>query len=363
MTNAKPLSSLSRTLFALLASVLLALIILALSATSAPSGRQAGFFEMVSQFFVTPFSNRYVAGNLIADSVPLMIAGLGILIAFSSRNFNLGGEGQIYSGALAAVSVALAIQEHASPAAVWILGAGAGLLTGAILGGFSGMLKAVWRISEMIASFLLSAIAIAVTDFLVAGPLQDPNSNFQTTREIAPRLLLPGILQPSKLDVSLFVALLLIAAAGFAGKRSRIGFELRICGENEEFARYCGIRVPAYQAGAMAVSGALHGLAGALLVIGSQGRLIRGFSGGLGWSAITVALLAQNSEAGIIPAALFIAFLKSGSDQIMIGSGLPSEIAALLQAAIMLVITMQTIPLVRRMKNKPAGAVQKRGSP
>jgi simple sugar transport system permease protein len=229
---------------------------------------------------------------------------------------------------------------------MWI--ASVGLLTGAAIGALSGLLKAFWRVSEMISSFLISAIVINVSDFLITGPFQDPASNFQTTGQIASQFLLPRILAPSKLDTSIYLALALILIFLLIAKRSRIGFELAICGENEEFARYCGIPVAAYEIAAMAISGGLYGLSGALLVIGPQGRVMRGFSSGLGWSAISVALLAQGDEAAVVPAALFIAFLGTGSDHVMIGSGVPSEIISILQAAAMFFITAGALPHLRR---------------
>lgn len=312
----------------------------------------ADFWGALAQFFIAPFSSRYFLGNLLADAVPLIISGLGVLIAFRSKNFNLGGEGQIYGGALAAGALALNLDPNMSPLALWLMVAITGALTGAIVAAISGALKAYRNVSEMISSFLISAIVVNVSDFFITGPLQDPSSNFQTTRQIASRLLLPNILAPSKLDVSIFLALALVLGFAVMTTRTRIGFELKVCGENDEFARYCGIPVGRYKVATMAISGALYGLAGALLVIGPQARVMRGFSSGLGWSAISVALLAQGSELGIVPAALFVAFLGAGSNQVMIGSGVPSEIISILQAVALFFITVQTLPRIRRRGKK-----------
>ncbi len=340
MRAERELQSPARVVLAVGVSIALAAGVLALFSQDLGSA--------LAQFFLEPFSNRYFLGNYLADAVPLMIAGLGVLIAFRSKNFNLGGEGQLYAGALAAGLIALRVPAGTAPVVVWIWVAVAGALTGAAIGALSGLLKAFWRVSEMISSFLVSAIVINVSDFFITGPLQDPASNFQTTRQIVPQFLLPRILAPSKLDVSLGLAIVLILVFMVVAKRTRVGFELRICGENEEFARYCGIPVAAYQVAAMAVSGGLYGLAGAFLVIGPQGRVMRGFSSGLGWSAISVALLAQGNEAGVVPAALFIAFLSTGSDHVMMGSGVPSEIISILQAVAMCFITAGALPRFRR---------------
>jgi ABC-type uncharacterized transport system permease subunit len=338
MPAERELHSPARVMLAVGVSIALSAVVLALFSKDLGSA--------LEQFFLEPFSNRYFLGNYLADAVPLMIAGLGVLIAFRSKNFNLGGEGQLYASALAAGVLALRLPAGTAPFAVWFLAALTGVLTGAAIGALSGLLKAVRHVSEMISSFLVSAIIINVSDFFITGPLQDPASNFQTTRQLAPKFLLPRILAPSKLDISIGLALVLIVAFMIVDKRTKIGFELKICGENEEFARYCGIPVAAYQIAAMAISGGMYGLAGALLVIGPQGRVMRGFSSGLGWSAISVALLAQGSGAGIVPAALFIAFLGTGSDHVMIGSGIPSEIVSILQAVAMFFITARSLPRI-----------------
>lgn len=340
MSAERELRNSARVMLAVGASTALSAIVLALFSKDLGSA--------LAQFFLEPFSNRYFLGNYLADAVPLMISGLGVLIAFRSKNFNLGGEGQLYASALTAGVLALRLPAGTASLTAWFWVALAGALAGAAIGALSGLLKAFWRVSEMISSFLISAIVINVSDFFIIGPLQDPSSNFQTTRQIAAGFLLPRILQPSKLDISIGLALLLVVIFMVVNRRTRIGFELKICGENEEFARYCGIPVAAYQIAAMAISGGLYGLAGALLVIGPQGRVMRGFSSGLGWSAISVALLAQGSEAGVVPAALFIAFLSTGSDHVMIGSGIPSEIISILQAVAMFFITARSLPRLRR---------------
>lgn len=310
------------------------------------------------QFFLKPFSSRLAFGTMLQGAVPLMIAGIGVLLAFKSSNFNLGGEGQIYAGALAACVTGLALQDATAPLVAVLASIAAGMLTGALLASISGLLKAMRGVSEMISSFLLSAAVVLLADALLTGPLQDPASNFQTTRMLSRALLLPRLLPPSRLDLAFPVALVLIGATRYLARTSRKGFELAICGTNEAFARYCGIPVEAYMIGTMAVSGALHGLAGALLVLGPYGRVMRGFSAGTGWSAISVALLAQGSEAGILPAALFFAWLKAGSDQVMIGSGIPSEFIAILQAAAMFLVTASSLPIIHRNRKLPASSVE-----
>ncbi len=321
------LAGLAITLVASFAAALLLLLVFA-----------EDFPSALRLFFLSPFGNTYSFGNMLASIVPLMLAGLGISIAFASRNFNLGGEGQIYSGGLAAVAVCLAFPD-APPLAVQILAAVAGALTGALIGSFSGMLKRALKVDELISSFLVSAIVVLLVDYLITGPLQDGSSNFQTTLAIASKFRFPRILPPSSLSTGIFLGLAVCLLAKFAFDRTRFGYELRVYGQGGEFARYCGIDTGLYTLLPMGLSGALHGLAGAAMIMGSYYKAMKGFSGGIGWSAISVALIARNNPIAVIPSAFFLAYLDAGAKGVMIGSNVSSEIVSVVQAVIFFLIT------------------------
>lgn len=289
-------------------------------------------------FFLSPFGNSYAFGNMLAFTVPLMLAGLGVSLAFASRNFNLGGEGQVYSGGLAAVAICLAFPEG-PPLPVQILAALAAATAGALIGSFSGILKRALDVDELISSFLVSAIVVLFVDFLITGPLQDGSSNFQTTLAIAPAFRFPRILPPSSLSTGIFMGLAVSLLAKLAFDRTRFGYELRVYGQGGEFARYCGIDTGLYTLLPMGLSGALHGLAGAAMIMGSYYKAMRGFSAGVGWSAISVALIARNNPLAVIPSALFLAYLEAGAKGVMIGSNVSSEIVSVVQAVIFFLIT------------------------
>ncbi len=301
------------------------------------------FFDSFLLFYVNPLTNLYYLGNMIALMVPLIVAGLGVAFAFESRNFNLGGEGQIYAGALAAALVAIAMKEK--PAAlIWLFSFAAAAAAGGSIGALSGFLKRRLAVDELISSFLISSIVVLLVDYCVAGPFQDPASNFQATRAIPPAAALPKILPPSSLSAGIFAALLAVLVGKFTLERTRFGFELRLCGANKEFARYAGIDEGVYALVPMFLSGALHGIAGALMVFGSYGRVMRGFSSGVGWSAIAVALIARGKPLGLLPAAAFYAYLDSGAKSVMIGAGASPEIVGIIQAVIFLFITATRLP-------------------
>lgn len=289
-------------------------------------------------FFLSPFGNTYSLGNMLASTVPLMLAGLGISVAFASRNFNLGGEGQVYAGGLTAVAVCLALPQG-SPLAVQVLAALAGAAAGALIGSLSGLLKRALNVDELISSFLVSAIVALIVDYLITGPLQDGSSNFQTTLAIAPALRFPRILPPSSLSTGIFLGLAVSLIAKLAFDRTRFGYELRVYGQGGEFAKYCGIDTGLYTLLPMGLSGALHGLAGAAMIMGSYYKAMKGFSAGVGWSAISVALIARNNPLAVIPSAFFLAYLDAGAKGVMIGSNVSSEIVSVVQAVIFFLIT------------------------
>lgn len=331
----------------LLASFAAAVLLLFLFAEDFPAALRL--------FFLSPFGNRYAFGNMLAATVPLMLAGLGVSVAFASRNFNLGGEGQVYAGGLAAVLVCLAMPES-PPLLVQVLAAFAATACGAFIGALSGILKRYMDVDELISSFLGSAIVVLVVDYFITGPFQDSSSNFQTTLAIAPALRFIRIMPPSSLSTGIFLGLAVSLAAKFAFDRTRFGYELRVYGQGGEFARYVGIDTGFYTLLPMGISGALHGLAGAAMILGSHYKAMKGFSGGVGWSAISVALIAHNDPLLVIPAALFLAWLEAGAKGVMIGSNVTSEIVSVVQAVIFFLITARFAR--RTMQGKAKGVAR-----
>jgi ABC-type uncharacterized transport system permease subunit len=151
------------------------------------------------------------------------------------------------------------------------------------------------------------------------------------------------IFPPSKLNVS--VAFALVAAVGvyiFMFK-SHAGYEMRMCGLNREFSRYGGINVSTYLVLPMVLSGALHGLGGALMVLGTYQATIQGFSFGMGWNGIAVALIAKNNPLGVIPAALLFAYLDAGAKAAMLHGDVTFEIASIAQSFIFYLVTAQAL--------------------
>jgi len=293
-------------------------------------------------FFVGPLMNKYYLGNMLNSAAPLILTGWGISFAFKSSMFNLGGEGQVYVGGLAATAVCLMIPEMSAVIGI-PLSLAAALGAGALVAGLSGYFKDKWKTDELISTFLISNALIFIVDNLITGVLHDPESSLLVSRKIAEQFWFLKILLPSNLNISILFILLLAVLSYFYLFKTHQGYEMRITGLSPEFARYGGINVKKYFLIPMVLSGGLHGLAGAVSVMGTQHMLFKGFSGGMGWNGIAVALIARNHPIAVIPAALFFAYIEAGAKSAMINSDVTMEIAAVVQAVVFYLITAKVI--------------------
>jgi simple sugar transport system permease protein len=301
-------------------------------------------------FFIGPWSSRWFLGNTLDSVALLLTASLGALISFRGGCFNLGGEGQIYIGGLAASAVLLTKGEGAFPA-LW-LALGAALLAGGFMGFVPGLLRKRFAADELITSFLLSAALSPGADYLIAGPLRGAGANLLATARFPAARLLPRLLPPSNLSWSFIFALVLVLAGHLFINRTGTGYRFRIAASAPAFARYGGIDPEQYRIPAMTLSGALGGLAGFFAVAGTYGICHQGFPGGLGWNAIAVALVSRNHPLGLFPAALVYGWLKAGSDSALLAAGLSFETAAFIQAAALLLATVH-FSFPRFWKRKP----------
>jgi riboflavin transport system permease protein len=303
-------------------------------------------------FFVGPFTNKYYFGNMLNTSIPLVFTGLGIAVAFKSSMFNLGGEGQVYSGGLMATVILLAAPRTSGylggPAAL-----AAALAAGAILAGMSGFFKMKWGTDELISSFLISSAVIFIVNYFITGPLDDPGNSMLATHAVGRQYHFLGIFPPSKLDVSAVFAAAAAVFVFFLMYHTHWGYEMRMCGLNREFSRYGGINVSTYLVLPMIISGALHGLAGGIAIMGTYHMAVKEFSFGMGWNGIAVALIAKNNPLGVLPAAVFFAYLDAGAKAAMLHSDVTFEIAAIVQSVIFYLITAQAIYSFLRYRKRP----------
>lgn len=305
-------------------------------------------------FFIGPWKSPWFFGNTLDGMALLLTASLGIALAFRGGCFNLGCEGQIYLGGLAASAALLSAppffgENPGGSAGLGFLcfAALAACSVGGVMGALSGFLRKRFGTNELITSFLLSSALTPVADYLISGPLRNPEGSLLATRRFSPSLLLPRLLPPSNLSLSFILALVLILLGHLFLYLTVWGYRYRISGSAPAFARYGGINPEACWIPAMTVSGALSGLTGFFAVAGTYGLCHLGFPGGLGWNAVAVALIARNRPLALIPAALIYGWLKAGSDSALLSRGLSFETTAFIQAAVLALATIRfTAPIL-----------------
>jgi simple sugar transport system permease protein len=297
----------------------------------------------LSSFFIGPWSSRWFIGNTLDMVALYLVTALGVTVAFRGGTFNLGGEGQIYIGGLGATVILLAFPPLPGLFTL-VLAALVSIILGACMGAISGLLKRFARTDELITSFLLSASLTPVADYLIAGPLRDKSGNLLASSRFPQDRILPHLLPPSSLSVSFILAIGLVLLIYILMNRTAGGYRFRVAGASPEFAHFGGFPAPIYWVYAMGASGALHGLAGFFAVAGTYGLCHQGFSGGLGWSGIAVALIGRNDPLALFPAAFVFAWLKAGSDGAILASGLQFETSAFVQAIILLLVTVRYVP-------------------
>jgi simple sugar transport system permease protein len=297
-------------------------------------------------FFAGPFRNLYSFGNMLNAAVPLIFGALGITVAMKAGNLNLGGEGQIYLGAFTAAAAALALSKFEITrfgVTGGIIAVMAGVLASGAMAAFCGFCRAKWNASELITTFLLSSAVIPVINFLVTGPFMDPETSLQSTGKIPQEMRLPLILKPSNLSAGIFIAVAAVVIVQIFLNRTKRGYEMRMAGNNEIFARYGGINTKLNTVLSLAVSGGFYGLAGSVAVFGTYYAVIREFSSGLGWNGLAVALIAGFYPPAVIPAALFFAWIGAGARIAMQNTGLTLEVASIVQAVIFFLSTSLVI--------------------
>lgn len=292
-------------------------------------------------------------------ATPYILAGLAVGLAFRGGLFNIGAEGQLGVGALAAAWVGFGVTGLGWPLHL-LVAAVAGTAAGAAWAGIAGVLKARTGAHEVITTIMLNYVVILGTGYLLSGPLKDP-SPFVAVAQ-TPKVLgsarIPPLLPDLRVHWGLVVALLLAGGCWWLLFRSTVGFAIRTVGLNPSAARYAGISVERTIVLTMALSGGLAGLAGAIEVLGVSYYHSPSFSVGYGFDSIAVALLGKSHPLGVIPAALLFAALRAGSTRMQFVSQIPVDVIFIVQAVVLLLVAADV--LVRRLYRigPPDGAAQ-----
>jgi simple sugar transport system permease protein len=288
----------------------------------------------------------------LLKTTPLLLGGLAVALSFRSGAWNIGVEGQLLAGALAATWLATRSLAGA-PAAValpcLLLGAAA---AGAGLGALAGWLRAARGVSEVLSTLMLNFLAIQAVALAVHGPLQEAAGAYPQSDALSASARLPGL---GRLHAGVPAAFAAALAVHWLLFRTATGFRLRAVGLAPRAARFAGIAPERHAALALGLAGALAGLAGSIEVAGVTGRLYEGISPGHGYTAIAVALLARLSPLGVVPAALFFGALEAGAGAMQRQAGVPSVTTEIVQGAVVL-LSLGFAAARRALPQRPAEA-------
>ena len=290
------------------------------------------------QLLFVPLSTLSGLGEILTNMTPLLVAGVGMAIARRAGMTNLGGEGQIYMGALATVVICnCGLAEHLGnlTIAAALLAA---MVGGAFWGAISGLLKAYFKANEIITSLLLNYIAVSLIGYLIRGPLQEPTGLMPESAKIAKSLRFAKLIPSTRAHMGFLLAILLVVAYYFFIYRSRTGYRIRVLGGSVPAAQYSGIKVHRYYLGIMALSGGLAGVAGGVEIFGVYYRLTETMAGNIGFTAVVVALLGMLHPLGIVLAAFLLSLLNTGAQYMQVVGSVPVTLVPILQGLIVLFV-------------------------
>jgi ABC-type uncharacterized transport system permease subunit len=278
----------------------------------------------------------------MVQSVPYIFAGLAVALGFRAGLFNIGAEGQIGVGWIAAVVVGFSFA--GLPMVIHLpLAILAGAIAGGLWSAIAGFLRARTGAHEVITTIMLNYISFRLSEWLLCGPLEAVQGTCRT-QEIAPSAYLPRFLDhPVTVHWGFVLALVAAAVTAWFLFKTTWGYELRTVGANPDAARYGGMSVPQTYVLAMFLSGCLAGLAGVSQGLGVSRNVALGFRAGYGFDAIALALLGKSHPTGVVAASIIFGVLRAGAARMQSVAGVPTEIVQIVQALVIVFIAAPAI--------------------
>lgn len=308
--------------------------------------------------FKGAFGSGRQIGETLLRSTPLIFTGLAIAYGFRAGLFNIGAEGQLFMGGLAAASLGLFLTGMPQPIAITILVI-AGALAGAAWAFIPALLKARVGAHEVITTMMFTYIARYFVSWMVTGPLKAEGQIPQTV-QLPAESTLPKLhaifpfLADSRVHLGFLIAIALAAVVWWLLRYTTLGYEARAVGFNLFAAETGGISVAATTVKSLCISGAFAGLAGATEVMGVHFRLFDQFSSGFGFTGIAVALLAKNNPLGIIPAAILFGALSAGAGTMQLEADVPQKVIFIIQGLVIFLVAAEQLAhlILRPFKRK-----------
>lgn len=312
--------------------------------------------QTYSLLFKGGFGSVFALSETLTRAIPLILTGLAATVAFKARLFNIGAEGQLYAGALAAVAVGGLHGGTGFELPVWLLFGlmmVAAALAGALLLLGPALLKARLGVDEVVTTLLLNFVMLLFVSVMLDGPMKDPTAmGWPQSVALLGDLELSKLIEQTRIHTGLFWACGLAVALWALLKYTVLGFDIRAMGANARAAAFAGVPVTRTVVLVALLSGALAGLAGAIEVAGRTSYVTLDMSPGYGYTGIVIAMLAALNPLGVIAAAVFVAGVLVGADTMSRAVGVPTYIADVIVAASLISVLVATLMTQYRLRIK-----------
>jgi len=300
--------------------------------------------------FIDPLRTTYGIGEILLKMAPLLLIAQGLAIGFRAQVWNIGAEGQLILGAIAASLLAIQFEGSSSPLLLPAMIV-AGMLAGMAWAGIAAFLRTQFNVNEILATFMLTSIALQLLYYLVTGPLRDPGGfNFPQSISFDPAATFPILIPGTRVNASLFLGLVVTVLAVVFVQRSLAGYKLSVGGIAPGAAIYAGFSSKRAIWLALLISGGAAGLAGVGEVAGPLGMLQRNVSPGYGYAGIIVAVLGGLHPVGILFASALMALVYVGGDFALLSIGVPNAVTEIFQGMLLTFYLACSVLLTSRIR-------------
>ena len=314
---------------AIFAAILIGLLLLSIDGFSP--------IAILNSSYSSSFSSSYRFANTIARLITIVLVALAAAVPFKAGIWNIGGDGQLTIGAFASALVGFSF--NGLPPVLHItLAVLAGMVCGALWALIPAYLRLKFRANEIVTCIMMNYLALLVTEYLVNYPFHAPGSANAETVLVKASATLSQLVPMSNLNAGIFLAIGAFIVIYFLDRYTTWGYEWRVLGANEEFARYGGVNDNRMRGFAMAIGGALAGLAGSILVLGVYHKFVANIGSGIGFTGVLIALIAANSPILILFVAMIFSILQSSAVGMQSKLGVAVEFNDIIQSIIILMV-------------------------
>lgn len=325
-------------LISLLLSVVLAFVIGAVILAIAGFSPGKAYLAMLNGAFS---SARHI-GDLLEYAMVLCLCGLACVLGARVGIFNVGGEGQLLLGAIAACQVGVWL-DGLTPWLVLPLAALAAMAAGGLYALIPGVLKVKVKVNEVITTIMLNTVAASFCQYLAKGPWKNANKNMvAATEQLNARYWFGGLIGGSNLSTAILAAAVLALVIWYVMQKTSRGYEMKLTGQNERFARFIGIRTDRLVLVCMLLSGALCGLVGMFRVYGAEHLFRDSISRDYYFEGLMVAMIARYQPLAVVFLSLFFAALKIGAQGMELAAGVPNQIYLIIQTVVIFLMAAES---------------------